>query len=163
MSWKSSLALYLYTDDFYVFACNAVTTLISYTPLADLYRNRSFTADMALRLSLLICTALCLLLSMLVHAQNDFEKKCLAFTPEAYISNSTRQVLDYVPAGTTLMFPDNDPTCARPSQVVSVDLCRVALSIPTSNRSSITFEMWLPADWSGRFLGTGNGGIDGCL
>ena len=163
MSWKPSLSLYLYTDDFYVFAGNAVTILISYTPLAYLYRNRRLPAHMALRFSLLICTALCVLLSMLVHSQDAFRKKCLAFTPELYIANSTRQVLEYVPAGTNLTFPDNDPTCARPSQVVSVDLCRVALSIPTSNRSSITFEMWLPVQWSGRFLSTGNGGIDGCL
>lgn len=47
--------------------------------------------------------------------------------------------------------------------MVAVDLCRVALSISTSNRSGITFEIWLPAKWSGRFLATGNGGIDGCL
>jgi hypothetical protein len=46
--------------------------------------------------------------------------------------------------------------------VVFADLCRIALSIPTSNRSSITFEAWLPRNWTGRFLGTGNGGIDGC-
>lgn len=164
MSWKAAVSLCLYTDDFYLFACNAVITLISYTPLANFYRNPRRPADMALRLSLLICAALCLLLSMPVRSQDAFQKKkCLAFTPEAYIANSTRQVLEYVPAGTNLTFPDNDPTCARPSQVVSADLCRIALLIPTSNRSSITFEMWLPVQWSGRFLGTGNGGIDGCL
>lgn len=165
MCWKRSLSLCLseYTNDFYLFAYNAVTTLISYTPLAYLYPRRSLLANMALRLSLLVSTALCLLLSMLAHCHNDFERECLAFTPEAYVSNSTRQVLEYVPAGTNLMFPDNDPTCARPSQVVSADLCRVALLIPTSKRSSITFEMWLPVQWSGRFLGTGNGGIDGCV
>ncbi len=95
-------------------------------------------------------------------AQYTFQSKCLSFTPEAYSYNSSRTVLEYVAAGTNLTFPDNDPTCARPSQLVTVDLCRVGLSIPTSNRSSISFELWLPENWSGRFLSTGNGGIDGC-
>ena len=95
-------------------------------------------------------------------AEYTFQSRCLSFTPESYSYNSSRTVLDYIPAGTNLSFPDNDPTCARPSQLVTVDLCRVGLSIPTSNRSSISFELWLPENWSGRFLSTGNGGIDGC-
>lgn len=97
-----------------------------------------------------------------VYAQSSFHDRCLAFNPEAHVYNSTRQVLAFVAAGTNLTFPDNDPTCNRTSQVVAVDLCRVALSIPTSKRSSIFFEIWLPEDWSSRFLATGNGGIDGC-
>ena len=97
-----------------------------------------------------------------VHAVCSFQSKCLAFTPEAYIYNSTRTVLAYITAGTNLTFPDNDSTCAQPSQVVAVNICRVGLSIPTSNRSSVSFELWLPEIWSDRFLATGNGGIDGC-
>ncbi|ORY61662.1 Tannase/feruloyl esterase [Pseudomassariella vexata] len=92
-----------------------------------------------------------------------FQDRCLAFTPEAHVSNSTRTELQFVPAGTNLTFPDNDATCNRASQVVSVDICRATLSIPTSNRSSITFEVWLPEVWTGRTLATGNGGIDGCI
>ncbi|KAL9118283.1 MAG: hypothetical protein Q9187_005173 [Circinaria calcarea] len=69
---------------------------------------------MALRL-VLVCTVICFFL--LVHTKDEeeaFRERCLSFTPEAYISNSTRQALEYVPAGTTLTFPHNDPTCARP-------------------------------------------------
>lgn len=108
--------------------------------------------------------SMCMTIWLCVEAQalNHFRERCLSFMPEAYVENSTRQVLEYVPAETNLTFPYNDPTCNRPNQVVSADLCRVALSIPTSKRSSITFELWLPAIWSGRFLATGNGGIDGC-
>jgi len=65
---------------------------------------------------------------------DSFQQRCLAFTPESFIRNSTRTVLEYVAADTTLSFPDNDASCGRPSQLVLVDLCRVALSIPTSNR-----------------------------
>lgn len=116
---------------------------------------------MALRLNLVVCLTLWLS-PLAIYALRSFQDRCLSFTPEAYIHNSTRHVLTYVAAGTNLTFPDNDPTCARPTQLVTVNICRVALSIPTSNRSSITFEVWFPEEWSGRFLATGNGGIDGC-
>jgi feruloyl esterase len=43
-----------------------------------------------------------------------------------------------------------------------VNLCRIALHIPTSNSSGIVEEVWLPEEWSGRFLSTGNGGLGGC-
>ncbi|KAI4960814.1 hypothetical protein J4E86_002439 [Alternaria arbusti] len=96
-------------------------------------------------------------------ASSAFEEKCLAFEPERYIRGATRNVLQHVPAGTNLTFPDNDATCGRASQVVSVDLCRMALEIKTTRTSKISFEAWFPEDWSGRFLATGNGGIDGCI
>ncbi len=102
------------------------------------------------------------LLPLAVHAAYSFQNQCLSFKPEKHVYNGSRHVLAYVPAGTNLTFPGNDPTCSRPSQLVAVNLCRIALSIPTSNRSSIVFELWLPENWSGRFLATGNGGIDGC-
>ncbi|KAL5316270.1 hypothetical protein ACEPPN_015315 [Leptodophora sp. 'Broadleaf-Isolate-01'] len=92
-----------------------------------------------------------------------FEAKCLAFRPENYITNSSRTVLEYVASGSTLALTDNVASCGRTSQAVATNLCRVGLSIPTSTKSSISFELWLPETWSGRFLGTGNGGIDGCL
>lgn len=111
-----------------------------------------------------LCIAICLwLLGIKVRATSDFEKKCLSFTPEVHVGNSTRQVLEYLSAGVDLSFPYNDPTCARPSQVVLANLCRIALEISTSQRSRVTFELWLPETWSGRILGTGNGGIDGCV
>ena len=117
---------------------------------------------MAAHLVLVAIIAFFLVPSIEIEIHDDFQNKCLSFAPEVYIHNSTRQILQYVAAGTNLTFPYDDPTCDRPSQLVSADLCRVALSIPTSNRSSITFELWLPDQWSGRFLATGNGGIDGC-
>ncbi|KAH7061189.1 Tannase/feruloyl esterase [Macrophomina phaseolina] len=94
---------------------------------------------------------------------DSFQQSCLSFEPQKHVYNSTLTVREFVPANTTLTFPDNDATCNRASQLVSADVCRIAMSIPTSERSSITYEMWLPRDWSGRFLATGNGGIDGCV
>lgn len=103
-----------------------------------------------------------LLLSAPATGSPTFEKKCLAFKPEKFVPGATRNVLEYVAANTTLIFPNNVAACNRGSQAVTASVCRVALSIKTSDQSNITFEAWLPEKWSGRFLATGNGGIDGC-
>jgi feruloyl esterase len=97
-----------------------------------------------------------------VTAISHFEQQCIAFQPESIIPGATRNVLQYVLANTTLTFPDNDASCNRKGQAVAVNVCRMALSIKTSEQSSINFEAWFPEQWSGRFLATGNGGIDGC-
>ena len=104
-----------------------------------------------------------LLLSAPVIASSAFEEKCLAFKPEEIVPGSTRNVLEYVAANTTLTFPDNAASCNRGKQAVAANLCRIALTIQTTGESSIIFEAWLPETWSGRFLATGNGGIDGCM
>lgn len=101
-------------------------------------------------------------LSPLVAGSPEFEKKCLSFQPEKFVPGATRNVLQYVAANTTLSFPDNVASCNRGTQAVAANVCRVALSIKTSKQSNITFEAWLPENWSGRFLAAGNGGIDGC-
>jgi len=130
-----------------------------------LYPSQVVSGDVASVLANMFATLLSvslLALSQTTKASPAFEKKCLAFRPEKYIIGATRNVLEYVAADTTLSFPDNDATCNRASQAVSADLCRIALSIKTSNTSEIAFEAWFPENWSGRFLATGNGGIDGC-
>ncbi|KAI1421269.1 feruloyl esterase B [Xylaria sp. FL1777] len=93
----------------------------------------------------------------------DFKSRCLAFKPASSLSNTTLNRLEYVPAGTNIAFPDNDPSCGRTSQIVNVNICRVALSVPTSQRSGFNYELWLPETWNGRTLATGNGGLDGCI
>ncbi len=93
----------------------------------------------------------------------SFQTACLNFEPLNYVSNAVVNVHEFVIAGTNLQFPNNDPSCGTSNQTVSVDICRIALNISTSNRSGIIFESWLPRDWTGRFLATGNGGIDGCI
>ncbi|KAI8625541.1 tannase and feruloyl esterase [Xylariaceae sp. FL1651] len=102
-------------------------------------------------------------LALAASGSTEFENRCLAFKPQTYVPKSTLNRLEFVAAGEKLAFPDSDPSCGRGSQVVSVDLCRVALSMPTSNRSSIVYEIWLPETWNGRTLATGNGGVDGCI
>ncbi|THU90666.1 tannase-domain-containing protein [Dendrothele bispora CBS 962.96] len=96
----------------------------------------------------------------------DFDSTCTSVTTSQISSiapNATVWFSELVPAGTNVTFPDNDPTCARSSQVVLTDTCRIAMFIPTSERSNISFEAWFPRNWTGRFLSTGNGGLSGCI
>lgn len=145
------------------FFFNLTEMTISIDDTSAIYFSSQSPKNMATRL---IASSLGLLLSVVTAAPTNgtdaFQQRCLSFQPETHISNSTRTVREFVTAGTNLSFPDNDATCIRASQLVSADMCRIALSIPTSERSSITYEMWLPRTWSGRFLATGNGGVDGC-
>lgn len=110
---------------------------------------------------LLIITACLFNMITTTQTTDKFEQQCLSFSAKR-APNAHIQVLEYIPRGTNLTLADNDSTCSRQSQQISADICRVALSVTTSNRSSIVMELWLPREWSGRFLGTGNGGIDGC-
>ena len=74
------------------------------------------------------------------------------------------ELIELIPQGTDTVLPYRDASCGGPgvSPTVLRDVCRVALYISTSERSGIHFEAWLPSEWEGRFLATGNGGINGC-
>jgi feruloyl esterase len=93
----------------------------------------------------------------------SFESKCAALPKTLKLANTTVWFSQVVKAGTNLTFPDNDPSCTRPAQVIPADICRVAMRVTTSNRSEISMEAWLPSNWTGRFLSTGNGGLSGCI
>lgn len=77
-------------------------------------------------------------------------------------------IAKYLPKGTIIdhaaeglnqtCFPEG--TKGRP---LSVSLCRVQLTVPTSHSSEIVMETWLPDNWTGRIISTGNGGFGGCI
>ncbi|KAJ3769225.1 Tannase/feruloyl esterase [Lentinula raphanica] len=89
----------------------------------------------------------------------QFEAGCdnLASQVANSVANTTVFFAEIVPAGTNLTFSDQD------SSFVFVDICRVALNVSTSTESGISMEAWLPKNWTGRFLSTGNGGLGGCI
>ncbi|KAG5764960.1 hypothetical protein H9Q72_006959 [Fusarium xylarioides] len=96
--------------------------------------------------------------------QNGFGTKCADITTTSlHIANATVWFSQFVTAGTNLSLPENDPSCDHPYQLVSEDVCRITLRVDTSPTSSTNIEVWLPADWNGRFLSTGNGGLNGCV
>ena len=98
-------------------------------------------------------------------ASPPFREFCLAFDATSLLTNSTLRLHEYVPANTTIPLHGMDPTCSRSTQLFSVEACRIALTIPITNRSSVIVEVFLPQPdaWTGRYLATGNGGIDGCI
>lgn len=99
-------------------------------------------------------------------ATHDLVARCSNLASTLVLPNTTVLFTELVPGNTTLFFPDNDPSCNRPSQAVPVDLCRVVTSVSTATAAStgsISLEAWLPLNWNGRFLGTGNGGLNGCI
>ncbi|KAF2787152.1 tannase and feruloyl esterase [Melanomma pulvis-pyrius CBS 109.77] len=91
------------------------------------------------------------------------QSTCSSIVPKLDIENATVYFSSFVAAGTNLSLPEYNTTCGAPYQVVSIDLCRISLYVSTSNRSGINMEAWLPANWTGRFLSTGNGGLAGCI
>ncbi|KAJ6128707.1 hypothetical protein N7471_009924 [Penicillium samsonianum] len=101
--------------------------------------------------------------SLALASQDAFQSKCINFGDQIDIPNVKVNFAEFVQGGTNLSLTDNPPSCARSSQVVSVDLCRVAMAVSTSNSSEITLEAWFPREYKGRFLSTGNGGISGCI
>ncbi|KAF4425156.1 tannase and feruloyl esterase [Fusarium acutatum] len=90
-------------------------------------------------------------------------KDCQSLGERARLPNATVHASELVKAGTNLTFPFYDVTCRLTSQVVKSDICRLSFDVATSTNSSVRFEAWLPLDWSGRFLGVGNGGLGGCF
>lgn len=95
--------------------------------------------------------------------QDPFQTKCTHFADKVDIPDVKVNFAEYVQGGTNLSLPDNAPSCGAASQSVTVDLCRVAMAVKTSNSSEITLEAWFPREYKGRFLSTGNGGLSGCM
>jgi feruloyl esterase len=93
----------------------------------------------------------------------DFRSSCSSIASRLAIENGVVHFSEFVAAGTNLSLAENDPSCAQTFIPVNVDLCRIAVSVSTSNRSSFNMEAWLPTNWTGRFLSGGNGGLNGCI
>lgn len=108
---------------------------------------------------------LLLLFSQLVtfSAADHFQTACSALKQNINLPNVIVNFAEFVPAKSNISLIDNPASCDASYQTLyGGDICRVAMSITTSNRSGLTAEMWLPRDYTGRFLSTGNGGLAGC-
>jgi feruloyl esterase len=96
---------------------------------------------------------------------SDPSSACSQLGASIAIENVTVNFANFVPAGTNLSFTQDFglADCGYPNALVTSDMCRVAMYVATSYRSGITLEAWLPINWTGRFLSTGNGGESGCI
>jgi feruloyl esterase len=93
----------------------------------------------------------------------DFQVRCNSITSTLHIEHTNVFFSQFIATGTNLSLPENNATCGSTSQVVPADICRIALYVATSNSSGVNMEAWLPSNWTGRFLATGNGGLNGCV
>ncbi|KNG46680.1 tannase and feruloyl esterase [Stemphylium lycopersici] len=95
----------------------------------------------------------------------DFSAKCADLASSLVVDGGVVHASEFVAAGTNFTAPVYDETCADGSQTqsITVDMCRVALYVSTSERSGFNMEAWLPSNWTGRFLSGGNGGLNGCI
>lgn len=97
---------------------------------------------------------------------DQFQDTCAGIISQLDITNGTIWFSQYIPGGTNLTNPDYDVTCTElgnpAGALVTQDICRIALAVNTSDISQVSIETWLPRNWTGRFLSTGNGGLGGC-
>ncbi|KAH8179588.1 tannase and feruloyl esterase domain-containing protein [Sarocladium implicatum] len=95
----------------------------------------------------------------------DFAGQCadLAKVLTETINNTTVESTTFIGSGSPLLEPARHESCAPLNFTTTFDFCRVQLTLHTGPDSAVRMESWLPADWNGRFLMTGNGGLGGCI
>ncbi|KAH8586031.1 ferulic acid esterase [Bisporella sp. PMI_857] len=114
-------------------------------------------------------TSILLSLLFLQATAATFEDSCSQIRKKVLtnIPGSKVNKLEYYQAGSIIDVSDLNATClafgTNTTQIAPADLCRLALYVSTSPKSGIILETWLPRDWTGRFLSTGNGALGGCL
>lgn len=117
----------------------------------------------------LLATLSCTSLANLAFAAQD---SCTALKSSLRLQNINAAVItsQQYAAGTNISIATTSPGQAADCTsyiTPSVDICRLVLNITTSTRSHTYFEAWLPngskTPWNGRFLSTGNGGLNGCV
>ncbi|KXJ85325.1 Tannase/feruloyl esterase [Microdochium bolleyi] len=98
-----------------------------------------------------------------VRAETGPAKPCAA--DSFAFPNATLLSVDTLPKGSILKLPYSKDLCPNYgfTATATADMCRVVINVTQVPGSSIRIDAWLPADWNGRFLATGGGGIGGCI
>ena len=102
------------------------------------------------------------------EADSTFRLACREFGSKVKIDNARVQSTTYIPIGGKLNISWISPSCVSEGLGLdmgsgsSIEFCHVALNVSTSSSSQVYMEAWLPSNYSGRFLSTGNGGLGGC-
>ncbi|GMG45961.1 unnamed protein product [Aspergillus oryzae var. brunneus] len=99
------------------------------------------------------------------HHSSSFQAECESFKAKINVTNANVHSVTYVPAGVNISMADNPSICGGDEDPITSTFafCRIALNVTTSSKSQIFMEAWLPSNYSGRFLSTGNGGLGGCM
>ncbi|KAG6829197.1 hypothetical protein H0H87_012296 [Tephrocybe sp. NHM501043] len=100
--------------------------------------------------------------SLVSTLAQDISKSACEALKTLRLENTTIVSATRLPTSTnfTTLAP---PECLNPTAFVSTPICRVEFFVNTTSTSSIRAEAWLPDTWYGRFLGLGNGGLNGCI
>ncbi|KAG5734860.1 putative feruloyl esterase B-2 [Termitomyces sp. T112] len=98
-----------------------------------------------------------LALPRITSAQND-PSSCTDLA-NLHLENTTILSSTYI-SGTANV---TTPGSCQSQALVSNSLCRVQFIINTTSTSTVHAEAWLPDTWYGRYLGLGNGGLNGCI
>jgi feruloyl esterase len=124
---------------------------------------RTFSTQLTmLRFSPLFTISLSLILSTAQAIQARLDAtRCAQLASAGRFENTTVLNATYIPQATTVAAQG---TCNGPFPVsVSAPLCRVEFFVTTGDSSGVLAEAWLPDQWYGRFMATGNGGLGGCI
>ncbi|KAF7365752.1 Carboxylic ester hydrolase [Mycena venus] len=114
--------------------------------------------DYTVMMNPLLTTAL--LLPIFGRAAEDPAARCLALKNTLQLENTTILDVAYVAAPTNVSATGS---CQLYAPVTAAPLCRVYFVINSTATSAVHAEAWLPDTWYGRFLGLGNGGLNGCI
>lgn len=99
------------------------------------------------------------------HARAYNSHHCSTIASSLSISNATIISVSYRSLGSAISLPGTVESCGGPDlhANITANLCRFVIDATTSASSSVHIEAWLPDDWNGRFMATGNGGEGGCV
>lgn len=65
------------------------------------------------------------------------ERECLKLADELILPHAIVTIAQFISRRSTIDLQGNHPTCDKDSQVINVDICRLALNVTTSLISSI--------------------------
>lgn len=109
------------------------------------------------------------LFALVAHAypSSTFQDKCSGLAGQIQLNYTFDvNIAAYLPANGTIDYVAEglNETCLDTQAFpIPVGVCRLNLRIATSDSSETYMEVWLPENYSGRTLTTGNGGLAGCM
>ncbi|KAF8580535.1 tannase and feruloyl esterase [Ramaria rubella] len=92
-------------------------------------------------------------------AQSSPSHNCAALKGRLHLQNTTIIDVTHIAAGSNITTPGS----CQSNAISTVAACRVQAVVNTTATSAVHFEVWLPDQWFGRFLGLGNGALGGCI
>src|SRR5690242_12554124 len=125
-------------------------------------RNATSSAVMIVANASLAALAVAAGSSALAQAPRNSPLAC-GDLKSARIPKTVVAIAEMVPAG-QFRAPAPAPAVGPPTDYSRLPtFCRVAGTIRATAESDIRFELWLPENWNGKFMQTGNGGAAGSI